>query len=95
MIKSMPLATISGRRGEASASWGQIFAGRLLLKTSMPERRRRRPFSGRFSAGRAFHLGPPTAPRRTLSLSRHFCSISGGRGSPHLLQASPPIMTSS
>ena len=69
----------------ASGGWpgpaaGQILAGRLLEYRPMPARRRSRPFSGRCSPGRPSHLGPPTAPSRTLSAARHLSSSCWGSG---------------
>ena len=87
----MPRSTISFFSGLASASWGQILAGRLFEYSPMPARSRKRPFSGRLSPGMPSHLGPPTAPSSTLSAARHLSSSLWGSGSPNLSMASPPI----
>ena len=61
------------------------------MKSPSAERIPRSAFSGRLSPGRLSHLGPPTAPRSTLSLARQPSTVSFGSGSPVASIAEPPI----
>src|SRR3990172_2053165 len=66
-MMSVP-STTERLSGEASTSIGKHVAGRRFAKRSSSFRSPRSPRSGRFSCGRASHLGPPTAPNRVAGL---------------------------
>src|SRR3954447_22352166 len=81
--------------GLASSSEANGLTGRRLAKSPSPSRMPSRPCSGRGFAGSVVsHRGPPTAPRRMASASRHPARVSSGRGEPVASMAAPPIRDS-
>ena len=89
--KSMPLAAISGRRGQDADRSENIRAGRTLVYSPMAPRSFNKPRSGRLSAGWSSHLGPPTAPSSTLSDFMQVSRLESGRGTPKVSMALPPM----
>src|SRR3954468_14219684 len=89
--RSVP-SRISRLSGLASSSDANGLTGRRLAKSPSPSRMPSRPCSGRGFAGSVVsHCGPPTAPRRMASASRHPARVSSGRGEPVASMAAPPI----
>ncbi len=70
--------TSSARRLDALASSGNNIAGRKLQNKSKSDRMASKPRSGRASAGRLSHLGPPTAPNKMPSASRASALVVSG-----------------
>src|SRR5277367_6085196 len=85
----------SGRRGLFTVSSLMAKAGRRLAKPPSAVRSCSRPASGRVLGGRAFHLLPPTAPRKTASEASAAASVSAGSGVPSVSMAMPPMRFSS
>mmetsp|Transcript_1316 Transcript_1316/g.3105 ORF Transcript_1316/g.3105 Transcript_1316/m.3105 type:complete len:206 (-) Transcript_1316:94-711(-) len=86
--------TTSRFKVDASASWGNTWAGRRFAKAFSPERRPRSPRSGRSSGGMVSHLYPPMAESSTASEALHIVMVSSGRGTPVASMAAPPMSAS-
>ena len=86
---------ISSLIGDALLSGPKITDGRRFAKSPSAPLIPRSPASGRLLPGCESHLGPPTAPRSTLSDALHFATVSSGSGTPVASIAQPPRSASS
>jgi len=81
----------SGLSGEAGASAGCTFTGRMLANRPRALRIASSPCSGRTLALGSSHFGPPTAPRRMAEAFRQAASAESVKAVPWASMAQPPI----